>query len=185
MRNNVIAIFVLIGLICTACSKDNNQVKTDLVSEPTIEVADGDHMEIKGFTLAHELCDVKGFLPPEVGIKYGYLDSYKYKVYIVRTEYVYHVRDNYAISWPDTENAETGFYPNCNTENGYQLENVDFDKSSFCISGRSSVDEEVLWIDTVLIHIIRVVNGEDVDVWIPRKPFDLKYQCYLLWEDSE
>lgn len=33
--------------------------------------------------------------------------------------------------------------------------------------------------DTALLHIIRSANGEDMDVWIPCKPSELRYRCVV------
>lgn len=43
-----------------------------------------------------------------------------------------------------------------------------------------SVGETTDMYDTALLHIIRsITTGEDMDVWIPCKPSELRYRCVV------
>ena len=61
----------------------------------------------------------------------------------------------------------------------YDLADVQFHIRSCAQGGSVSVGERTDRYDTALLHIIRSANGEDMDVWIPCKPSELRYRCVV------
>ena len=62
---------------------------------------------------------------------------------------------------------------------GSDLADVQFHIRSCAQGGSVSVGERTDRYDTALLHIIRSANGEDMDVWIPCKPSELRYRCVV------
>ena len=155
MRHLIVVCLAFMMGLNVACSRVEDLGKDDLHSEPTIEIVSGDTLDIVGFTLAHELATSEGRLPYNVGDEFGYTGSYTYKSYVVRTEYPY-LRSEV-----------------------YDLADVQFHIRSCAQGGSVSVGERTDMYDTALLHIIRSANGEDMDVWIPCKPSELRYRCVV------
>ena len=101
-----------------------------------------------------------------------------YKSYVVRTEYTYQDDGNSIWVWEDTLSSIIGFYPYLRSE-VYDLADVQFHIRSCAQGGSVSVGERTDRYDTALLHIIRSANGEDMDVWIPCKPSELRYRCVV------
>ena len=163
MRHLIVVCLAFMMGLNVACSRVEDLGKDDLHSEPTIEIVSGDTLDIVGFTLAHELATSEGRLPYNVGDEFGYTGSYTYKSYVVRTEYTYQDDGNSIWVWEDTLSSIIGFYPYLRSE-VYDL---------------ADVGERTDRYDTALLHIIRSANGEDMDVWIPCKPSELRYRCVV------
>ena len=201
MRHLIVVCLAFMMGLNVACSRVEDLGKDDLHSEPTIEIVSGDTLDIVGFTLAHELATSEGRLPYNVGDEFGYTGSYTYKSYVVRTEYTYQDDGNSIWVWEDTLSSIIGFYPYLRSE-VYDLADVQFHLLRFtpfrsnyllvgfsyvlqfhirsCAQGGSvSVGERTDRYDTALLHIIRSANGEDMDVWIPCKPSELRYRCVV------
>ena len=152
MRHLIVVCLAFMMGLNVACSRVEDLGKDDLHSEPTIEIVSGDTLDIVGFTLAHELATSEGRLPYNVGDEFGYTGSYTYKSYVV--------------------------YPYLRSE-VYDLADVQFHIRSCAQGGSVSVGERTDMYDTALLHIIRSANGEDMDVWIPCKPSELRYRCVV------
>ena len=97
---------------------------------------------------------------------------------MVRTEYTYQDDGNSIWVWEDTLSSIIGFYPYLRSE-VYDLADVQFHIRSCAQGGSVSVGERTDRYDTALLHIIRSANGEDMDVWIPCKPSELRYRCVV------
>ena len=162
MRHLIVVCLAFMMGLNVACSRVEDLGKDDLHSEPTIEIVSGDTLDIVGFTLAHELATSEGRLPYNVGDEFGYTGSYTYKSYVVRTEYTY--QDDGNSIW---------------VSEVYDLADVQFHIRSCAQGGSVSVGERTDRYDTALLHIIRSANGEDMDVWIPCKPSELRYRCVV------
>lgn len=178
MRHLIVIYLTFMMGLNVACSRVVDLGKDDLHSEPTIEIVSGDTLDIVGFTLAHELATSEGRLPYNVGDEFGYTGSYTYKSYVVRTEYTYQDDGNSIWVWEDTLSSIIGFYPYLRSE-VYDLADVQFHIRSCAQGGSVSVGERTDMYDTALLHIIRSANGEDMDVWIPCKPSELRYRCVV------
>ena len=178
MRHLIVVCLAFMMGLNVACSRVEDLGKDDLHSEPTIEIVSGDTLDIVGVTLAHELATSEGRLPYNVGDEFGYTGSYTYKSYVVRTEYTYQDDGNSIWVWEDTLSSIIGFYPYLRSE-VYDLADVQFHIRSCAQGGSVSVGERTDMYDTALLHIIRSANGEDMDVWIPCKPSELRYRCVV------
>ena len=178
MRHLIVVCLAFMMGLNVACSRVEDLGKDDLHSEPTIEIVSGDTLDIVGFTLARELATSEGRLPYNVGDEFGYTGSYTYKSYVVRTEYTYQDDGNSIWVWEDTLSSIIGFYPYLRSE-VYDLADVQFHIRSCAQGGSVSVGERTDRYDTALLHIIRSANGEDMDVWIPCKPSELRYRCVV------
>ena len=163
MRHLIVVCLAFMMGLNVACSRVEDLGKDDLHSEPTIEIVSGDTLDIVGFTLAHELATSEGRLPYNVGEEFGY---------------TYQEEGNSIWVWEDTLSSIIGFYPYLRSE-VYDLADVQFHIRSCAQGGSVSVGERTDMYDTALLHIIRSANGEDMDVWIPCKPSELRYRCVV------
>lgn len=178
MRHLIVVCLAFMIGFNMACSRVEDLGKDDLHSEPTLLVVDSDLVNIKGFSLAHELATNEGLLPNGIGEEFGYTDAYIYKVYVARTEYVY--ADSLYFLASDTTGHTTGFYPYRANDENYSVENIQFDlRCPYRWGWVGGEDRGEIW-DTALLHLIRSAKGEDMDVWIPCQPSELSYRCVIL-----
>lgn len=179
MRHLIVVCLAFMTGFNVACSRDVDLGKNDLHSESMIEKVSDDTLDIIGFTLAHELARTEGYLPYGVGDEFGYTGSYTYKSYVVRTEHTYQDDGTSLWVWNDTINSRVGFYPYLRSE-VYDLADIQFHIRSCAYRSMMSVGETTDMYDTALLHIIRsITTGEDMDVWIPCKPSELRYRCVV------
>lgn len=157
--------------LLTACEREKTRVVTTFVSETEVTwAADSSRVELRGFTRAEELLTERGPLPEAVRALFPtYTEEYKYELYAVTTSIVEPL-DNRLALVVDEEASLLGYEVD-------NLAGLAEGKRGCWLSGGATDEGNTYSWRTHLLHITRVVNGEDVDVWLPLSPFGLLYSC--------
>ncbi len=170
--------FLITYVLLSACARESVRDMTTFVSRSETEwTEDSTRLEMRGFTWARELHSERGPLPAGIRASYPvYTEEYKYELYEVTTSADATVGDDYAfIALYD----ESLF--------GYATDNLselNEENRGYTYSSEPTDMGERFYYRTHLLHITRVVNGNDVDAWLPLSPFDLRYRCMIFHAEN-